>query len=592
MIEILNRFFRFCGKKNGRKFFITILIGLLNSFFVALRIAAVAVMLRGIIGSLDTAGAVKFNANTIWLAFAIMIVSLAGATVTKRISSMMQTEAGYDTCATKRIEIAEHLRYLPMGYFNENSLGYITSVTTNTMEQLGDVATRVIMLVTQGILDTSLIIAMLFVFDYRIALIALAGFIVFLLINTLMRVQLRSVSKEKTVVDSAAVSEILEYIQGIAEVKAYNLTGRQSAKLNRSIENSARVNTNMELKCIPLSNVQSLVAKLTGVAILLAAIYFYLGGSMALADTATMLVCAFMLFSALEVGGNYSALLRVVDLSVEKAQKILDLPTMDIDGKALENEAPAKDRSLIANNITFSYTQREPKRKIIDGVSLSIPPKSTIAVVGPSGSGKTTFCHLLARFWDVDSGNVTLTGRDVRDYSMDDLMKNFSFVFQSVYLFHDTIANNIRFGEPSAPMDKVIAAAKKACCHDFIEKLPDGYNTVIGEGGASLSGGEKQRISIARAIMKDAPIIVLDEATANIDPENERELMSAIAELTQEKTVIMIAHRLKTVRNADQIIVLDKGKIVQQGKHDDLMRQDGIYRCFVGERREAVGWKI
>ena len=171
-------------------------------------------------------------------------------------------------------------------------------------------------------------------------------------------------------------------------------------------------------------------------------------------------------------------------------------------------------------------------------------------------------------------------------------MKNFSFVFQSVYLFHDTIANNIRFGEPSAPMDKVIAAAKKACCHDFIEKLPDGYNTVIGEGGASLSGGEKQRISIARAIMKDAPIIVLDEATANIDPENERELMSAIAELTQEKTVIMIAHRLKTVRNADQIIVLDKGKIVQQGKHDDLMRQDGIYRCFVGERREAVGWKI
>lgn len=455
MIEILNRFFRFCGKKNGRKFFITILIGLLNSFFVALRIAAVAVMLRGIIGSLDAAGAVQFNANTIWLAFAIMIVSLAGATVTKRISSMMQTEAGYDTCATKRIEIAEHLRYLPMGYFNENSLGYITSVTTNTMEQLGDVATRV---------------------------------------------QLRSVSKEKTVVDSAAVSEILEYIQGIAEVKAYNLTGRQSAKLNRSIENSARVNTNMELKCIPLSNVQSLVAKLTGVAILLAAIYFYLGGSMALADTATMLVCAFMLFSALEVGGNYSALLRVVDLSVEKAQKILDLPTMDIDGKALENEAPAKDRSLIANNI--------------------------------------------------------------------------------------------RFGEPSAPMDKVIAAAKKACCHDFIEKLPDGYNTVIGEGGASLSGGEKQRISIARAIMKDAPIIVLDEATANIDPENERELMSAIAELTQEKTVIMIAHRLKTVRNADQIIVLDKGKIVQQGKHDDLMRQDGIYRCFVGERREAVGWKI
>ena len=214
------------------------------------------------------------------------------------------------------------------------------------------------------------------------------------------------------------------------------------------------------------------------------------------------------------------------------------------------------------------------------------------AIVGPSGGGKTTFVNLLARFWDVDEGRVTLGGTDVREYDMDSLMSNYSFVFQNVYLFNDTVANNIRFGEPDAPMEKVIDAAKKACCHDFITALPDGYDTVIGEGGADLSGGERQRISIARAIMKDAPVIFLDEATANVDPENENELIQAIDELTREKTVIMIAHRLKTVEHADQILVIDHGRIVQRGTHRELINEDGIYRNFINERREAASWKV
>lgn len=201
-------------------------------------------------------------------------------------------------------------------------------------------------------------------------------------------------------------------------------------------------------------------------------------------------------------------------------------------------------------------------------------------------------CHLLSRFWDVDAGAVTLGGRDVRDYSMDALMRNFSFVFQSVYLFKDTVANNIRFGQPAAPMEAVIAAAKKARCHDFIMKLPQGYDTVIGESGGSLSGGERQRLSIARAIMKDSPIIILDEATANVDPENEKELMEAIGELTKEKTIIMIAHRLKTVQGADQILVVDQGKIVQKGTHKELLAQNGIYRRFTQGREQAVSWKL
>ena len=225
-------------------------------------------------------------------------------------------------------------------------------------------------------------------------------------------------------------------------------------------------------------------------------------------------------------------------------------------------------------------------------MTLNIPEKTTTAIVGPSGGGKTTLVNLLARFWDVDAGAVSLGGRNVKDYDMDSLMSNFSFVFQNVYLFHDTIANNIRFGQPEADLEDVIAAAKKACCHDFISALPDGYGTVVGEGGASLSGGEKQRISIARAMMKDAPVIFLDEATANVDPENENELMRAIQALTAEKTVVMIAHRLKTVEHADQILVIDHGRIVQQGTHSELMEQDGIYRDFIGERREAASWKV
>ena len=592
MFETLIKFFKFCDKENRKKFYGSIIVGVFNSLFMAFRIAAVAVMLRGIIAS--TVGGATFEIKTVWLSLGIMLFSIAGGIITKRFMTMWQCEGGYRTCANKRIEIAEHLRYLPMGYFNKNSLGEITSVTTNTMELLGDVATRAVMMVMQGLLDSALIIVMLFFFDWRIALVALSGFLLFQLVNVFMRLSVRKISKEKLDADTAQVSLILEYIQGIAEVKAYNLSGKQNKKINSAIDRAIKNCIKMEMRCIPISSIQSLVAKLSGVAMLLCSLYFYLSGSMELANCATMLVCSFMMFNALEAGGNYSALLRIIDIGVTKASAILELPTMDISGKTDVGVAGVSPSlTLEANKIDFSYNADSSlPRKIIDDISLKILPNTTTAIVGPSGGGKTTFCHLLARFWDVDKGSVTLGGKDVRDYSMDDLMKNFSFVFQNVYLFHDTIANNIRFGEPDAPMEKVIEAAKKACCHEFISDLPDGYDTVIGEGGASLSGGEKQRISIARAIMKDSPIIILDEATANVDPENERELMKAVEQLTREKTVIMIAHRLKTVRNADQIVVIDKGRIAEQGKHDELIKKGGIYARFIDSRKQAVSWKI
>ena len=229
---------------------------------------------------------------------------------------------------------------------------------------------------------------------------------------------------------------------------------------------------------------------------------------------------------------------------------------------------------------------------MLDDISLHIPEKSTVAIVGPSGSGKTTLCNLMARFWDVSGGSVRLGDFNVREYNYDSLMDNFSFVFQRTYLFSDTIANNIKFGKPDSTMEQIVEAAKKARCYDFIMKLPEGFQTLIGEGGATISGGERQRISIARAILKDAPIIILDEATANVDPENEKELMEAVEDLTKDKTVIMIAHRLKTVQKADQIFVLENGKIVQRGTHEELVKQDGIYYHFVVERRKAAGWRV
>ena len=313
-------------------------------------------------------------------------------------------------------------------------------------------------------------------------------------------------------------------------------------------------------------------------------IFFYINDSMELAECIMMLICAFMIYAALDGAGSFSALIRSVNIAVEKANAILEIEPMDTKGDDIEPQ----NFDIELKNVEFSYD----KRKIIDNVSLYIKEATTTAIVGPSGGGKTTLCRLMARFWDVNGGSVELGGRDVRQYSMDSLMKNFSFVFQNVYLFEDTVANNIKFGNPGATMEEVIEVAKKACCHDFIMKLDKGYDTVIGEGGASLSGGEKQRLSIARAMMKSAPIIILDEATANVDPENEKELMQAIEELTRQKTVIMIAHRLKTVKNADKIVVIDEGRIVQEGKHEELIKKDGIYKKFINSRELAVSWKI
>lgn len=577
MFGILKKFFDFCGEENRRKFKISIALGAVQAIGEAMKIPAIMVIVMAMTRY-------DISAKYIWASVVIMAVSFAVSFLSKKRSTMLQTEGGYDTAAFKRIEIARHLRYLPMGYFNENSLGEITSVTTNTMENLGNVATRVVMLTTQGLLNTGIILLMLICFDWRIGAIGAAGTVLFLFLNSRMQRAGKSISARKVESDAQVVSETMEYIQGISEVKSYNMTGEKTEKLNRAIDRNADINTKMEFVFIPFMTVQNSITKITGAVMTLCSVLFYLSGTMDLMICIGMTICSFILYTSLEQAGSYNALLHTINVSVDKAQAILDLDTMDIDGSDIRPE----DHSIDVEDISFSYD----KRKIIDGVTIHIPEKTTTAIVGPSGGGKTTLCNLISRFWDVDEGCVKLGGTDVREYSMDSLMKNFSFVFQKVYLFADTIANNIKFGKEDASMEEVIAAARKACCHDFIMALPDGYDTVIGEGGASLSGGEKQRISIARAIMKDSPVIILDEATANVDPENEKELTEAIEALTKDKTIIMIAHRLKTVRHADQILVVDSGSIVQRGTHEELMEQEGIYRRFIDAREQAVGWKL
>ncbi|QUA51936.1 ABC transporter ATP-binding protein [Aristaeella lactis] len=577
MLKILKEYFDFCNREDRHKFHLAVILGVFRAMFSALRITAVAVVVQGLIEG-------QLTSRHLWLSFGIMAVSVLGQIMVTLKTTMLQCEAGYHSCCNKRIEIAEHLRYLPMGFFNRNSLGAITNVTTNTMESLADVAARIVMVTTQGILTTSVIAVFVLAFDWRIGLVLVAGILLFLLFNSRMQKATVPLASRKHNADEDLVSQVIEYVQGIAEVKNYSMTDSRAKKLDAAINEKRDTDTAVEFTVMPWVTIQNITTKLTGMVMSILALKFYFDGTMPLLYCIMMMISAFMVFESLEAMGSFSALLRTVHVAVTKTKEIMDMPPMDIDGADI---TPAR-RDIELKNVDFSYD----RKKIIDNVSLTIPEKTTTAFVGPSGGGKTTLCHLMARFWDVQGGQVLLGGRNVKDYSFDSLMKNFSFVFQNVYLFEDTIANNIRFGEPGASMDRVIEAAKKARCHDFIMALPEGYQTVIGEGGASLSGGEKQRISIARAIMKNAPVIILDEATANVDPESETELTAAIEELTKEKTIIMIAHRLKTVRNADQIFVIDNGKIAQHGTHDELIRKNGIYKTFVEGRQEAASWKI
>ncbi len=576
MIKMLKMFFRFCPPKRKRQFILAIILTVLMGMCEAAKLPAIWYLFKNIFEG-------TFSLTVVLISFLIMLVPVCISIILRYASSMLQVDGGYSTASEKRIEIAEHLRYVPMGYFNNNSLAYITSVTTNTMEQLADIATRVVMLVTTGLINTLIVVGALFFFDYRIALVALAGVIFFLLFNEWIKYLGKKFAPKKEEVDLAVISATLDYVLGISEIKSYNLFGKYSKRFNEANEKGTKVYQTVELKMIPIQTIQTFITRLIGICMTIVAILLFINGYNTLATTMTVIIASYIIYASLDAMGAFSALSKIIERCVEKGNDILSIETMNISGEKYET----KTSDIELKNVSFSYD----KKKIIDNVSLKIKGNTKVAFVGPSGSGKTTICHLMARFWDVQEGSVLLDGKNVKDYNIDSLMENFTFVFQNVYLFNDTIANNLKMAKENATEEEINRALKLACC-EFVNDLPNGINTIVGEGGSTLSGGEMQRLSIARAILKDSKIVILDEATANVDPENEEKLMKAIDSLTKNKTVIMIAHRLKTVRNCDNIFVIDEGKIVQQGKHDDLIKEDGIYKNFVSERKEAIGFKL
>ena len=576
MIEAFRKIWNFAGdeRKNiGRSVWISLISAVLQMF----QVGAIYFVVLALTGG-------ESSGKTAWIALVLELVSIFGGAVTASYSKMHQTHAGYFMAADRRIAIAERMKHVPMGFFSKNSLGQLAGVCTTVVSSIETMVPIVMVNILSGLITTLVFTAVIIVFDWRIGLIALAGMLVYFCVVSAMEKRSAAVAENTQRSQTALTEAVLENVQGMSVVKSFNLTGRGDKKLQDALEYNRRSNLEVENVMTPYTAAQEAVLQIAGAAMLLAAVLLWAAGAMTLPNALMTIVVSFLVFSQIKLFGMGVSMLRLAAAAIDRTVETEQMPQLDENGADIRPEK----HDIEFEHVSFSYGDRE----ILHDISAVLPDRTTTAIVGPSGSGKTTFCDLIARFWDVDSGSVRIGGADVRSYTLESLMDQISMVFQNVYLFADTIENNIKFGCPDATHEQVAEAARRACCDDFIEALPDGYDTVIGEGGASLSGGEKQRISIARAMLKDAPIIILDEATANVDPENEDRLQNAIEALTHEKTVIMIAHRLKTVRSADQILVIDGGRIVQRGRHSELIAQPGIYADFVGGKKEAAGWKL
>ncbi len=576
MINAFEKIWRFagCERANINK---SVAVSFLNAVFRMLQVSAVYFVILAL-----TQG--KSGGGTAWLALGLMLASVVGNAVTTAFSKKQQTHAGFFMAANERIKIGELLKGVPMGFFNENSLGEVTGVCTTVLGNIEMLVPMTLVNILGGLIGTVVFTAMIVIFEWRVGAVAVAGMILYLLIVSQMERRSAEIAPNAQKSQTALTAAVLEYVQGMGVVKSFNLSGKGDKKLQSALEFNRKSNMDMEKLMTPFTVFQELVLQIAGIAMILVSVICWANGTMPIATALMCIVMSFLVFGQIKLFGMGMAMLRLSLASIDRTWQTENMEQMDENG----SQYCPENLDIEFKNVSFSYENKE----ILHKLNLKIPEKTTTAIIGPSGSGKTTMCSLIARFWDVDSGSISIGGKDVREYTLESLMDQISMVFQNVYLFADTIENNIKFGMPEATREQVAEAARKACCAEFIEALPNGYDTVIGEGGATLSGGEKQRISIARAMLKDAPIIILDEATANVDPENEDRLQKAVEELTRNKTIIMIAHRLKTVRKADRILVVDNGEIVQSGKHEELVNCKGIYADFVNGRKEAVGWKI
>lgn len=507
----------------------------------------------------------------------ILLVGLIGKIVCKYQISKRISGSSYDVFYERRLEAGERLKKAPMGYYSEKNLGEIQMTLTTDMNALESSAMSVVENILGSLIYAAICTLVLLLFNWKIGLITLAGLAIGMILLNVIQNGAEKAMPMRFHAQEEMTERTLEFVQGNMVMRLFG-TGQDGLnRVKEAFQKKQKADIHLENSAIWPINFYKYVFRLASCGVVLIAALLYAQQEMSFPICVMFLFAAFLVYSQMDGLASNIALLRIVDNSLEQVESVLHIPKMP--GNEAVNKIQNYDIEL--QNISFGYD----KRPIIQDVSLKIPERSVTAIVGPSGSGKTTLCNLIARFWDVQKGAILIGGKNVKDIEPDELMKLMSIVFQNVYLFHDTIENNIKFGRPDATHEAVVEAARRACCHDFIEKLPNAYQTVIGEGGSTLSGGEKQRISIARAILKDAPIVILDEATSSVDPENQHILLTAINELTKGKTLIIIAHRLSTIRNADQIVVLDGGRIVQQGTHKTLIQQDGVYRRFVQIRK-------
>jgi len=555
----------------------SILAGFFHAVFNALEFGAIYYMLVNIFSK-------TLDYKSIFACLGILVISLVGKIMTQKISQMAQTHAGYFMAAHKRIVIGEKIKRVPMGFFSSFSLGRLTTIATSSLSQAEMWVPMLLVLVLGGVLNTLVFVLGTLIFNVKVGLVAAAGVIVFFIVTLMMEKKSSANADKMTETQTRLTKEVLATLQGMQVIKSYNLGGENNRALRKSIKDTSRILLDLEKSVAPYTVIQRIVMGITTVAMVYVSLNLNLSGELPLAETILMIMASFIIFEGLIGAGSNMAILRACENAIDSVGFIDSMPDMK-EGSITE---PMKNHKIVFKDVSFSYDDRP----ILKNVSAEIKENTMTAIVGPSGSGKTTFCNLIARFWDVNSGEILIGGKNIKDYKIENLMNSISMVFQDVYLFEDTIENNIKFGKQNASHEEVVQAAKKARCHEFIEVLPEGYNTLIGEGGASLSGGEKQRISIARAMLKDADIIIFDEATANIDPENEDKLKEAIESLTKNKTVIMIAHRLKTIRNADQILVLKDGEIVERGSHEELIKNNGLYSDLINAKAKAESWKL
>ena len=534
-------------------------LGFLCSFFSTWCTAGPVVLAAWALGNMieDSRGGTTVEKGLIFLCLGGIILLILLRFLFAYGKNRLQESIGTEKAAEQRIHIGDILKRVSLGYFSENNIGEILAATTTELSTLELQGMKMIDSVVNGYIQVIAIICCVGMFCLPAALAAIAGVILsaFALRGINRQSSRTAPAAHKAREDLSAAS--IEYVRGLSVVKSFGKEGASIKRFRNACRDNKEICIKNEFGFVPWNCLHLFFLKGAAVALVLTAAWEVLQGNLTLSMLLMAAMFSFTIFGSVESINDAAHILSVIGSVMDKLEKLEQADYIDQDGAEVR-----LDRFDVSfDHVSFGYSGRE----ILHDVSFSIPQYTTTAIVGPSGSGKSTICSLITRFYDVQKGSVRIGGHDVREFTCDSLLKNISMVFQNVYLFHDTIRNNIKFGKPGATETEMIAAAKEARCHEFIMSLPDGYDTVVGEGGDTLSGGEKQRISIARAMLKDAPVIILDEATASVDPENEHEIQAAISALVHGKTIIIIAHRLNTIENADQILVVENGRIGQMG---------------------------